>query len=111
MAAPVCKTSFAVEPSRSRRAISDACSVAGTADESSGDGSVATDDPPKTVFGPSTIGIFVFPLYDEAIGRATRPERTGGKRWHQGSGRLPLALPSRPLRRQWPTRRRNTAVF
>src|SRR5215469_2297688 len=76
-----------------------------------GDGSVVPAGPPGTVFGASTIGIFVFPLYDEAIGRATRPKRTGGKRWHQGSGRLPWALPSRPLRPQWPTRRRNTAVF
>src|SRR6516162_6673701 len=60
--------------------------------------------------GANTIGIFVFSLYDGGIGRATRPNRTGGKRWHQGSGRPPLALPLRPLRRRWPTRRRNTAV-
>src|SRR6516164_6106198 len=76
-----------------------------------GDGSVALDDPPKTGFGPSTIGIVVFPLYDEAIGRATRPERTGGNRWHQRSGRPAWASPWWRQCQRWPTRRRNTAVY
>src|SRR5215472_7456793 len=46
-------------------------------DRVNGNGSVALDDPPKTGFGPSTIGIFVFPLYDEAIGLSEQEEIDG----------------------------------
>src|SRR5215472_4982498 len=56
----------------------------------------STADGSEHSFGPSTIGIFVFPPYDKAIGRATRSNRTGGERmapvfWAAGLGVVLLA--------------------
>jgi hypothetical protein len=54
IAAPNCKTSFAVEPSRSRRAISAACSVAGIGSEGAGPGKTAAFAASAPDFAAST---------------------------------------------------------